>query len=374
MTRRKAIKKISAIILITAIVLSIMVVFLGCSSNDFTNGETPRFFDEQHIFLDVGETAELDIRQIFRHSGINISRYELSSRETRVATVERNRIIAVSGGNSAIELIGHTVILATLFDRDTMTRHIAEVAHVFVVDESNMTEIKTVADLQAISDNPHGHFIIKADIDMAGAEWTSVNFAGMLINRGEYIIRNLTGSSLFAENRGFVDGVILENVYIDKSQSAGWVEAGTIAHRNFGTIANSRVDGTVLSSRIAGGIVGYNFSHGRIINSHFSGVVRNISQRSAEEILNDRENNPSDVAGGIVGINQGGVVTYSTATGQITASFIAGGIVGINRTSLWEHGSVINNEFIYDPNLTHRLIAPIWGTPVGWEESVFNRG
>ncbi len=160
---------------------------------------------------------------------------------------------------------------------------------------------------------------------------------------------------MFDVNSGFISGLILENVFVDKSHIDDYMEIGGLTGRNMGvgTVANCSVHGIVRSSRITGGIAGYNW--GKVINSTFSGEVRNISNRDAATML--AEENPRDVAGGIVGVNEG-VVADCTATGQITSSFIAGGVVGINFSAI-SRAKVFNSKFIYASGFFNRLVAPI---------------
>jgi len=367
-------KSLAIIVMAFTVSIGIVTITAGCNNrSDFTQGGAPLFFEEQYLFLDIGETARLDVREIFKHSGINISDYVLSSSSEWIASINNNVVTAHRAGNPNNNFIGQTTISVALYDRSTRIRYFVPVAQVFVVDESYLTEIKTVDDLISIRDNLDGWYILKSNIDLSGNEWQGMGgtFSGVLINRGGFVIKNLTGATgLFGVNTGYIYGLHLENVFIDQTHvEDDFIMVGAIVSRNdgSGTIANSSVKGVVKSSGITGGIVGSN--RGRVINSTFDGVVRNISNRTADEML-DREN-IHDVAGGIVGINEG-IIAHSNACGQISASLVAGGIVGINFTAI-TNARIFNSYFVFLPDTAHRLVAPIWGNPIGWERTLVGR-
>lgn len=265
---------------------------------------------------------------------------------------------------------GKVEIVVNLYEKSTKTRYWARVAVVYITDESNMTEIKTVDDLVAINNNLSGNYILKANLNLSDIKCQPIkDFTGVFINKGNYIIRNINYSALFSTNSGYIDGLILEDVLIDRVNDSIVVTEGTIASTNEGMIANCSVNGTVLSNMFVGGIAGYNI--GLIVNCNFSGIVRNISNRTAEEMLNFPDS-PVDAAGGIAGEN-GGTIINCTASGQISSSLIAGGIVGIDFTAHYRGKGVINSNFVFLPDLHGRLIAPIWGHTIGWVQTLTNR-
>jgi len=365
-------KKLTGMVVIALMLLGLTLFSVGCNHiNDYSDGDAPFYFDEQYLFLKVGETADLNIREIFKHSGININKYSLRSSSEWVASVKNETVTALRAGNQSIGFIGHTTIHATLYDSSTKKKHNVLVAQVFVINESEMTAVSSAEDLIAIKEDLGGWYVLKANIDLDGAEWQGLGtFTGMLVNSGEFVISNLSGTTgLFAANEGYISGIILENVSINKTSDDEFIQLGTIASINTkgATIANCSVKGVIKSSGVTGGIVGYNTSS--IINCSFDGMVTSQSNRTADEILESE--NFYDVAGGIVGINSG-IVVHSTAKGQISSMLIAGGVVGIHFTAMSD-GRVVNCDFDFVQELPNRIVAPIWGRTIGWEQTLVNR-
>lgn len=58
-------------------------------------------------------------------------------------------------------------------------------------EEAGPREIHTVEDLLAMAEDPHGEYILMADLDMAGVAWKSLDFFGTLNGNGHAIL-NLT--------------------------------------------------------------------------------------------------------------------------------------------------------------------------------------
>jgi len=365
-------RKIIAIT-IAFLMLLAMGLLTACPNKDnYKQGGSPHFFTAQHLILNVGQTAHLDINTIFTHSGIAITDFALTSTNAWVASVEKNKITALRAGNKSNGTLGYTQIWANLYERSTQTAYRALVAKVYVIDKPQMTPIKTTADLFSIADDLTGHYILMADIDLSGTEWTKSiqSFAGKFVNGGDYSIKNLSGStSLFSDNQGFIFGINFENARIDRQDILETFNlAAVVDSRNQGVIAFVNATGSVQSSGVAGGLVGQNT--GLILNSSFNGLVENKSLRTAEQVL--AMENPYDVAGGIVGKNQG-TVANSTAGGQVLSSFIAGGIAGINFGGSPFEAVVLDSSFVFLPDVSHRLIAPVFGNPIGWQRTLLNR-
>ena len=140
------------------------------------------------------------------------------------------------------------------------------------------------------------------------------NVSGTITN--SYATGDVTGSSnsvggLVGENRG---GTIT-NSYATGTVS-GTVSGfdntiGGLVGGNDGTITNSYATGIVSGSgNVAGGLVGFN-NGGTITNSYATGTVSG-----------------NDNVGGLVGFNSGGTITNSYATGTVTGASGIGGLVG----------------------------------------------
>jgi len=111
-----------------------------------------------------------------------------------------------------------------------------------------------------------------------------------------------------------------------------------VAGRNYGTVQNCSVTGSVTSTgNDTGGIVGYNFTPGIVQNCHFTGSVTSSAQST----------------GGVSGNNTGTVVN-SYATGSVTSSGYSGGVVGHNNTA---NTSGVINCVALNPSVTGTLLA-----------------
>ena len=190
------------------------------------------------------------------------------------------------------------------------------------------TVIDTVQELEDIGDNLSGNYVLGANINAAGFDFTPIGsasnpFGGTLngaYNGTVYTISNLnidsSGSDvgLFAASGGTIENLGLTNEVISSTASSPTI--GGIAGINTGTVTQTYVTSGTLtansaSSATAGGLVGDN--GGTISLSHASNSV----QVSA------------GTAGGLAGVNAG-TVSQSYATGSVSAgnSSTVGGLIG----------------------------------------------
>ena len=146
------------------------------------------------------------------------------------------------------------------------------------------------------------------------------NFNGVLDGNG-YSIKNLyikTESSVIAlisniNTQGTVKNLVIDNAYIE-----GISTIGSIAGRNCGTISNcisqnAKITGSGKNAgTVIGGICGYNYAKGKLINCVNKGEV--ISKYK--------------LCGGICGYNLGGNISNCTNYGKITGNHQVGGIAG----------------------------------------------
>ena len=171
------------------------------------------------------------------------------------------------------------------------------------------TAISEAEDLNGISLN--GKYALVCDIDLGGAEWTPIG----------------TSSSPFTgEFNG--NGYTVSNFKI----TTGRTYVGLFGY-NKGVIKNLGVENFTVNVSYsddvyAGGLVGYN-DGGSITNSYATG---NVSASSSYAY-----------AGGLVGYNSGGSILNSYATGNVSATSsysnaFAGGLVGYN-----DSGSITNS-------------------------------
>lgn len=326
---------------IIAMVLSLVFIFslIGCDEySDYTtvtnvidNYEDVDILD---IFLEKGESYEVDFKEQFKDSGMDIKKIVSSSSDNNVFTVKNNKITATGAGKARLWV--------EIYNEIGKQRHFATAAYVYVFDVDNMIEVKTVQDLANMNLNKTGNYILKSDIDLAEwGDWEPIGnnpygneFKGMFVNPDSYIIKNLTISSatnifhtpsgfcnggLFGSiNNAYIDGIILENVFINVTDFDGefFSRAGGIAAYGISSvIRNCKVNGIINSQIETGGIIGSD-SWGRIISSSFKGTVKSED----EHVTVNRG------SGGIAG--HGYIVKDCHAEGTVDAFLIAGGIMG----------------------------------------------
>lgn len=121
--------------------------------------------------------------------------------------------------------------------------------------ESDTVEISTAEELAAISDNLSGNYVLTADIDLGGAEWTPI---GSFIQMGQEGEEAETPDSAYAFT-GIFDGngYTISNFTIN--QPEGWCVGlfGCIANANVG---NFRVENaSTLGTTMVSDVVGYSY-------------------------------------------------------------------------------------------------------------------
>ena len=144
-------------------------------------------------------------------------------------------------------------------------------------DLDEYTEIKSAKEFRSITSN--GKYILGADIDLLGEEWTPIAEFSGVIDGQEHEIRNMTITQSDIGNIGLVGSLtgILRNfslvdINIDVSARDSNV-GGVIGTMNGGKIENITVSGSIKAPRSAacGGLIGY------MPNGSFSKIhVRNI--------------------------------------------------------------------------------------------------
>ena len=177
---------------------------------------------------------------------------------------------------------------------------------------------------------------LTADIDLKGIDWTPIGkddnkaYTGTFDGNGKTITGlTVTGSDQYAGLFGYigsggtVKNVVLEGVQIESDNDMS--DVGGVAGQSYGNIENCSVSGSVSVSgtnSIAGGVVGYQ-TGGSITECSSSATV-----------------NAGGVAGGVVGLADGGAtLTACYATDDVTlvsndiGTCYAGGVVGNNGSS-----------------------------------------
>jgi hypothetical protein len=208
----------------------------------------------------------------------------------------------------------------------------------------NPYQIETVEQLQAMKDHLDKHFILMNDIDAsATAGWNGgtgfepvggtffMLFVGSLNGNG-HIISELwinRPTQLYIGLFGILAGgdvndLGLKNVMIN---GAGFV--GGFAGWNTGTLRNVFSTGNIIASGVAGGLVGIN-NGGKLATSYSTCSIQTTGNG----------------AGGLVGLNSGvGEIINSYAAASITGNIDIGGLVGILSS-----GSISNNYAVSTVN------------------------
>ena len=244
-------------------------------------------------------------------------------------------------------------------------------------------QIAAVEDLIALGENTEyygNYFILTADLDLSGYDFSKAVIAGGYsteftgsFDGNNHIISNLTISggyycSLFGcvDSDGVVTGLGLENVSIAGTGNY----ASGLCSRNYGTITNCKVSGTVagdgdyvggLCGRnygggitscntnvdvtgggdYVGGLCGYDYL-GTISLSHVSGIVNGegnyvgglCGYKRSDTIISCYYSGDvtggGDYVGGLCGYNYSCEITYCYASGIVTGDECVGGLSGKN--------------------------------------------
>jgi filamentous hemagglutinin family protein len=198
----------------------------------------------------------------------------------------------------------------------------------------------TTSELQAMQNYLSGSYRLRADLDLAGRNWSAIGtaanaaFTGKLDGSG-YGIDNLTISgspSMTAIGLfGYTKGAALSNLTLTNVKVAGGAGntyvGGLVGNSSGGSITNVAVSGAVTASAdgayYVGGLTGYN-----------SGTIAKSSSAAAVTA-----SGAGSYAGGIVGLNAvGGSITSSSFnTGNVTVNgpnSYAGGLAGQNNGTI----------------------------------------
>lgn len=173
--------------------------------------------------------------------------------------------------------------------------------------------------LQAMKDNPKGHYLLVLDVDMKGYDWQPFAFSGSF-NGNDHVIKNLsvtaaTGNlGMFTTVSGTVKDLTLEGLSVTSTSYQSVLVGGVCAELT-GTLTGVTVKGTVTGDfcRI-GGIAG-----------KVSGTVENcinyatVTSETLETAIS---------AGGITGLFASGSITECKNYGTVSIDNNAGGIIG----------------------------------------------
>ena len=180
-------------------------------------------------------------------------------------------------------------------------------------------EIASAEALAAICENLSGNYVLTADIDLGGAEWTPT---GAYAPSGESAEEQEIPAAETAFTGSFDgQGHTISNLVIN--QPEGWAQGlfGCIANGRVGnfTLENATVDAQMMSADVVGYAYCSTVSHVTLVNGK---VTAHAGEMSAEGMY-----------GGIVGAGMGSMIEKCTAKADITlpdgtanAGIVGGGL------------------------------------------------
>lgn len=218
--------------------------------------------------------------------------------------------------------------------------------------------INTVQDLENISKDPLGPYVLGQDIDASGYSFTELANAPTVLDGQGHVISNLNVASfancefpgyagLFCFNTGTIKNLTLKNVTV--SAGTQQVAVGGLVGWNLGTIDNVSVsgqvanihaaeigglvgenDGTITHSSSSATIVGGHGTDGGLVGTNTGQITQSFATGSVQDANPD--NSGGGALGGLVGDNQNSI-QQSYATGPVSANLegIAGALIGENE-------------------------------------------
>ena len=267
------------------------------------------------------------------------------------------------------------------------------------VQKTDIIEISSAEDLMAINQNLSGHYVLTADIDLAGQEWTPI---GAYAPSGESEEEQEIPSTDYAFTGTFDgQGHTISNLVIN--QPEGWALGlfGCIANAEVGnfTLENATVDGSVM----AADVVGYTYCStisnvkltGGKVNVHYTemsaeGMYGGIAgagngsliadcEAQADIIIPDNTANTGIIGGGLQMTN----VVRCKATGSVTAGnncYGLGGISGCGFASEQFTDCTAENVVIFTKNpagcciIVRAVRSFSYATPYPLREFIFREG
>ena len=197
--------------------------------------------------------------------------------------------------------------------------------------------IATVEELAAINDNLSGNYVLTADIDLGGVEWTPI---GAYAPSGESEEEQEIPSAETAFTGTFDgQGHTISNLVINQPEA--WAQGlfGCVANAQVGnfTLENATVDAQLMGA----GVVGY----------AYSSTVSSVTLKNGRVTAHAGEMSGEGMYGGIVGAGMGSMIENCTAQADIVlpdgtanAGIVGGGlemtsVVGCTATGTVTAGS-----------------------------------
>ncbi len=207
-------------------------------------------------------------------------------------------------------------------------------------EAGEVIEVSTAAELAAINENLSGNYILTADIDLAGIEWTPL---GTYAPSGESEEEQEIPSADYAFTGTFDgNGHTISNLVIDQPESWALGLFGTIAEASVGnfTLENASVDGALMSSDV----IGY----------AYSSQVHDITLINGKVTAHFGEMSEEGMYGGIVGAGLGSAIMNCSASAEIiipdgtaNAGIIGGGLEMTSVIGCYATGTITAGSDCY---------------------------
>ncbi|MBQ3213396.1 MAG: hypothetical protein IJB10_00035 [Clostridia bacterium] len=322
------------------LVIAIAVVSLGLTIYYFSTDNEVIYIKSSYLVVNVGDPIQtdgedglLDFKNRSEHTKLN---YSVEQDSEVLVYNEEGYYLAMTGGNSKI------VITTNNFSYSRLT------IDVLVCDGSEDYPyiVKTEEDLKNLKltdeEGKPVNYKLGNDIELT-EDWNPLGSYGGVFDGNFFTISNMkitkdtaiTDAGLFSvlESTGVIKNLFLTNVNIDVYAEYVGAFAGT----NYGIIQTSEATGIIKNNSsgetaYTGGIVGRNIylnSQPKIDRCGFDGTIET--------------NGTQQIAGGVAGLNQAGIVSETYYRGLVrNGESVFGGIVGYNK------GVQSNTANIYD--------------------------
>ena len=207
-------------------------------------------------------------------------------------------------------------------------------------EASGIVEISTAEELAAVNNDLSGHYVLTADIDLGGTEWTPL---GTWVPSGESEEEQEIPSPEHAFTGTFDgQGHTISNLVID--QPEGWALGlfGCISGAQVGnfTLENASVDGSVMTADV----VGYSFMS----------TVSDVTLKGGKVSAHTGEMSSEGMYGGIVGAGMGSLITDCAAEAEIilpdntaNAGIVGGGLEMTSVVNCTASGSIAAGDNCY---------------------------
>ncbi len=267
----------------------------------------------------------------------------------------------VAAGLCAVPMVSSVMpsqLMSSAFTAIVMAEESSTEPQTETIDEEEYHDISSVDDLlwakeQIESGNTGINLILKNDIDLTGAEWTSIGKTGAADygESGAYVLNGtfdgnghtISGISASGINCSLFYAIdsngVVKNLTIKECKFDGGDKTyiGAVTRTNRGKIINCKViDSTVSGLRYVGGIVGTNegeitdcVNEATVSGDRFVGGIAGNNTNKITDCANTAAVSGGTVVGGIVGELTRGTVERCSNTGTVKATTdFAGGITG----------------------------------------------